>query len=176
MKPVRVLLALGLLAANLAIARPGGENAWMPFTSKEGRFKALFPKKPTHLEQNETYDGKKFKAHFFLSSDAYGGVGVVYMDLPIGKMTKQHEKLALDAATLKMAESANSDVASSEDFTFGSYPAKSVLMQKKDGSYAQVYMILAGTRMYAILGAGPADRLTSPSYKKFFESFQITRG
>lgn len=79
------LLAVWLV---LAVAPPGSAQEWKPFTSKEGRFKALLPGQPEERNQQITSDVGTYTLYNFSVVRNEQTFMVMYYDLTEYQRTK----------------------------------------------------------------------------------------
>lgn len=146
---------------------------FIEFTSKEGGFKASFPRKPK--EQTQGYLTLKFK--MFSVEEKDGIYGVAYFDIPGGlKPTGTMQKTMLDNGRNGMLYMMNARLKGQPHrITLeGRYPGQEFEAQAKDKNiemFCSIYLV--DGRAYQVLIMGKHEWLQSDKARKFLNSFAL---
>lgn len=167
----RTALFASLIAAVLPVASAGQDAE--PFTSKEGKFKAKFPAKPS--EKSQTTNGITFTMHISTTKDGGYIVGIADLPIPDGETAEMTQK-RLDGARDGAVGNVKGKLIDSKEVTLDKkYPGRefSASLPQKDGLVkARIY--LAGKRLYQVMAIGTKDFVGGKDADAFLDSFKIT--
>ncbi len=144
------------------------------FTSKEGKYAVRFPggaetKAETSKVGQTNVESVKGRLN--------GGTFVAgYKDGPDQlKMVPPKDifdtlmKMATDNGIWKVTSSTDSD------FGVNKLPSRSMLIERKEGTWANTRFILSGNRVYLLSVNGSKDVVTSKEATAFLDSFELTK-
>lgn len=144
-------------------------SSYKEFVSKEGRFKASFPRTPK--EQTQSVLGMKIK--MFTVEESDGTMGVAYLDVPV-KSAKQIEE-SLTGARKGMLKNINATLIKEDRITLdGKYPGREIkgeIPSKNIDLYCSIYLV--NGRAYQVLIMGKPHWLESDKARKFLNSFAL---
>jgi len=145
---------------------------FIEYTSKEGRFRAKFPKQPK--EQSQGYLQIKFKMHTVEEKD--GVYAVSYFDIPDLKPTAKMQASMLDNARNGMMYMMNAKLKGkpARIALEGRYPGQEFQAECKDKNvemFCSIYLV--DNRAYQVMIMGKHDWLESDKARKFLNSFAL---
>jgi len=146
---------------------------FIEFTSKEGEFKASFPRTPK--EQSRRYQSLRFK--MFSVEEKDGIYAVAYFDLPAGiKPTAEMRKTMLDGGRNGMLYMMNAKLKGepARISLEGRYPGQEFQAEAKSKNvemFCSIYLV--NNRAYQVLIMGNPDWLQSDKARKFLNSFAL---
>ncbi|HEY7311291.1 MAG TPA: hypothetical protein VH643_18160 [Gemmataceae bacterium] len=153
-------------------APPGGDLAWKPFASQQGKFSALFPGTP---KQTVTKDQKgattyTFTAEIRSQQTAYV---VIYNDMPPG-VTEAASKLLFDNITKNFGP----DVKKKKDIKLDGHPGIEVELERSQGRDTvavtdRIYLV--DRRMYQVMASATKDKKDPVQFAKFLDSFKLRK-
>jgi hypothetical protein len=145
---------------------------FIEYTSKEGRFRAKFPKQPK--EQTQGYLSLKFK--MFNVEEKDGIYAVAYFDIPDLKPSARMQATMLDNARNGMMYMMNAKLKGkpARIALEGRYPGQEFAAECKDKNvemFCSIYLV--DNRAYQVLIMGKHDWLQSDKARKFLNSFAL---
>jgi hypothetical protein len=144
------------------------------YTSKEGKYSIKFPAGAEVKTETTKSDLGNVESG---TADIKGTrFTVTYKEWP-DTVKKIPAKMLFDSLEKVGTDQGVWKVLSSKDFEFGKdkLPGRSVLVEKKEGTFANFRLVLSGTRMYAFTVNGSKDSVTSEQATKFLDSFELTK-
>jgi len=153
---------------------------WKRYLSLHGRFSVLLPGAPVNSDETVQGPAGPFVLHRS-SVRALSEYAVMYADYPKQLTEKLSVDAIFDKAAMGGTASLNSKVLSSSTTALDGYPARLRTEVLPDGTLISTKMVLAGERLYIVVGAAPAGtatdaqatRLHDESANKFFNSFRL---
>jgi len=158
-------LTLALAVATLANGFPQ-RGAWVKFSSREGRFSALFPAKPEHV----TDDAGPYTNHTFAADDGWATYGVTYADL---NAVPDDPRSALDGARDVMIM--GNELVGETEIKLSGYAGRELKIKSAGGAALSVTRLyLVGQRIYNVTVIfAPANTYDAAGVAKFFASFKL---
>jgi hypothetical protein len=159
-----------LCAVSLAITFVAGGPAqpeWKEFSSKEGKFKALFP----GAAKSETRDAGPLRLHAHGVEVRDGVCMVSYADLPAGT------DFDYAASIRGMAQPWGGKIISEKDIDIEGTRGRAFEMEvtKPKQGYATGRIVVINGRLYQIFALGANMRAKEPDVQKFLSSFKLTK-
>lgn len=133
---------------------------WVPFSSKEGRFKAQFPRQPAHSTQATSAAGKPLKMQVFmydakLYKDDNLLYYVMYCDFPKDMVNSDFRDEIVDtilnSCLTSAAATMGGKLVSLSKTTYGEFPGRTAKYDVSNGTgtcYMNVYLV--HSRMYLL--------------------------
>jgi hypothetical protein len=142
------------------------------YTSKEGRFAATFPGKPT----TTTSKAGQIDLNITLVDQGGSGFAVIFSDLPADAVKVTKPKDLLDGGEKGLVTNFKAKVSQSTDFPFGpdKLPAREIRAEKEN-LQLRLMIILAENRLYQVFVVGTKETVTGKAADDFFMSFAITK-
>ncbi len=154
--------------ATVACSSSGAESsASVPIVQAvpEGQFTAEFPRPPVRQENRVTVSGVDLVIVTYKTDTASESVAVAYVDYPEEALAPN----ALDGAAEGSAANVGGTIESKTETTFMGHPTMDVVIKVPQG-FAHERLILRGTRLYNLIGAGPSR---PASYDRLVETFVL---
>jgi hypothetical protein len=153
---------------------PDTRLAWKTFTSKSGKFSALFPGTPKQsITPQPTVAGKIDVHSFIVETDAVNAFGINYSDFPETLNLSNPGALFDGAQTTTAGE--RGAIVTQQTMKFKGYPARE--FEFKPGGKAnysgRVRLILVGRRIYSLVVIFLTANPHPEERTKFFESFSV---
>jgi hypothetical protein len=120
----KAALILALILVGGAIVQHFADPPWTKFTSPEGSFTVLMPRKPKAETRSTALNGMKLETHSFSASsrtDVF--FSVAYIDAPTSLAAPAAEK-ALDDQVQNLIHGDESRLLSTEKLTLNGYPGR----------------------------------------------------
>jgi hypothetical protein len=175
MKIPSCLLALFLTALAASPAPPGPE--WKPFTSKPGKFTAVFPGTPTEQKQSvKTAVGTIEMTLYVLDLPKASGSYVIdYSELPEAAVRVGTEEKRLDNARDGAVASAKGKLKSEKRISLQGFHGRDLVIEVGDKRSVRMRIFAVNNRLYQLLAAGPPAWVASKDTGRFFDSFKLSR-
>jgi hypothetical protein len=153
-------------------AEPTPLANFIEYHSKDGRFRASFPRQPK--EQSRGFGMFKFRMYSVEEKD--GIYGVSYFDLPLNfKPSPEMTKRMLDGGRDGMLNMMDAKLKSEAKISLdGRYPGREIRAEvpvKNAEMYCSIYIV--DKRAYQVMILGKRDWLKSDKARKFLNSFEL---
>jgi hypothetical protein len=171
---IGVVSALVVLGASCSSSKPVEQS--VPYTSKDGRFSVVFPKKPDVGVRDAQTGGVKRKVTSALASKGSDEFGVTYSDFPSSFLADGGIKV-LEKVRDTVVGDVKATLVSSNETTIGKNPALDVVANVPSGATKGEYhakFILVGTRIYEVLVIRNDPKANDTLMRDFFDSFELT--
>ncbi len=144
---------------------------WVKFSSKEGRFRAEFPIKPTVSTENaETGVGDRTMT---LTSAQVGGVDFFIHFWDLGMERPSEYIINLQETTDAVANYTQTSIVEQRPIKFGSNSGTYAMLRRNmSGHKIHIARLRVGNRVFTICADG-LDRDATPYYERFFQSFNF---
>ncbi len=181
----KITKGLSLTLTCLILLSFSGLQDWVSFTSKEGKYKMLFPSDPKEQTQTvQTGVGDIIMYLAMVESEDENASNLLYMSAycvyPAELVSSEASKETLEKFFKGAAEGAakkmNGDVRTLTDATHKGFPAKDVLIDANLGGADFVVrqkLILVKNNFYMIQTFARKEMETNSESKKFVESFSL---
>jgi hypothetical protein len=172
----RLLTAAVLTAVALPLAAqpPGGAEKPQKFTSKDGRFAAVFPSTPKVETQTLTVGTETLAMHTTTVEGKGFALLVIWNDMPDSTRDVPAKDL-LDGAVKGAANKGK--VVEDKTTTFGpeKLPARRIVLDTKDGVRFQILIVLKDRRLYQAMAGGTKEFASSQRAQNFLKSFELVK-
>jgi hypothetical protein len=160
-----VAMALALLLTGCG-KKEEPKDTWVEFTSKEGGFSVLMPKKPTTRKQT----AGSIEVHMFLVEYPTVAYGVLYNDLA-GKVTDPEK--ALDDGRAGAVKSSRGVLLTEKKISLDGHPGREIRIKTRDNIIYTARIYVVGQRFYQTIVTVPEGMDISKPMKRFMDSFKL---
>jgi len=166
------MLRLALVSIAFFLAGCYPELDWREFTSPEGQFSVLFPRKPVQAAREFALGGHPIRMEMYSAQVAEMAFGVGYADLPKGVDYDRILKAGRDALVRNIAGAVTNERAIALDGASGiEFAAMGTTRDAPLQLAARV--LIAGTRYYQIAFIGHEGKASAADTELFLGSFKL---
>jgi hypothetical protein len=166
----KAALIMVFIVTGTMIVHQVANPSWKKFTSAEGSFSVLMPKKPKTENESVVANGITMETHRFSAWNRTNAqFTVAYVDAPVIPTADTSERM-LDRQLQSLTHGDAQRILFSETLTVNGYPARTYRVLTEEGLQADQRLYLVKRRLYILLvvhdkGANEDD------VQKFFDSF-----
>jgi len=154
-------------------------KGWTEFSSKDGGFEILFPKKPKHNVGQITVSKMSIETTSYTAEDGIA-YSVLYFDVPHSPDDPQDTKDLLNGLRGFVASEQKGNVLSESPVSLGNNSGRMLLIGLPAGGVARAMIVVTARRLFRVLAITPkatapnADELASKIATKYLESFKLS--
>lgn len=161
------------LVSVLLAACAGG--SWEEFTSTEGAFSVLMPKKPSRETQTVDTSLGPIEIQFFSAELADTVYMVAYSDYPAAFVAQSNPVVILDGARDGAVANVKGKLVSEHVIFIGGNTGRELRIEIPDAKMTAVSRIfLVNNRLYQVMALMPAERFSSDEITTYLDSFALT--
>ena len=178
--------AAGVLAVTIFILgialfllrdRLSGDANWREFIPEEGRFSILVPRTPRETTETTKTELGTLDEHTF--TVIHGDIAYIvnYGEYPQSFINADHYAM-LDSLRDGAVESVGGRLLSERAISINGYPGREIkvkISSSSETAIMQVRIYIVRNRLYYVYTMAPETRASSPTIKKFLDSFKLLR-
>jgi hypothetical protein len=161
------------IAVVLGLALLGCQDAWVPFSSPEGRFAVEFPTPPVRAESPVETPAGPATMHTHTAKGPSAAYVVAWADYPPEALQADLEQM-FDQTRAGLVANLRGELVSEEKLEIQGRPGRALTLRVGGaGTVLEARLVLVDERLYQVAVVNSEGHADTPEAQRFFRSFEI---
>jgi hypothetical protein len=172
----RCFLGVTLALVYLPTTGWAGDDKWVEFKSKDGRFCLVMPGKPETHEQGEILVGERVTTHIYQVRTTTEDHLASFCELT-PNLKKLDQGDLVDTVCVRMLLGTRGKLLDKKKFTVGEmkHPGREIVVRTPDPNWClRARALSVGDKLYMLIVAGSEKVITGQKSDEYLDSFKLT--